>query len=303
MTELTWLWIPLTIGAAFAQTLRNAAQRHLTGQLGMLGATLIRFLYGVPFVALWLGVVRYASASPLPTPDLPFVAWILVAALGQTAGTALLLRAMTERNFAIGLVYSKIEIVQVALFSVVVLGDPLSLLTCVAIALATLGVVLLSPRVPGTGKLLRPWTDKAAWFGFASGAGFAISVVGYRSASLALQAGNPFVGAAYASLWGQVIQILLLLGWLTLRNPAVFGALAREWRLSLFAGFVGALASLAMVTALTFEPAAHVRTLSLIEVLFTYAISLQVFRQAISRRELAGIVLVVLGVGLIAATS
>ena len=169
MTGLTWLWIPLTIGAAFAQTLRNAAQRHLTGQLGMLGATLIRFLYGVPFIALWLGIVRYAAASPLPAPDLPYVAWILVAAVGQTAGTALLLRAMTERNFAIGLVYSKIEIVQVALFSVVVLGDPLSLLTCVAIALATLGVVLLSPRVPGTGKLSRPWTDKSGMVRFRLG--------------------------------------------------------------------------------------------------------------------------------------
>src|SRR6266851_1509240 len=120
LASLPWLWMPITIGAAFAQTLRNAAQRHLTGELGMLGATLIRFLYGVPFVALWLGIVRHATASPLPAPNLAFVAWILVAALGQTAGTALLLRAMTERNFAIGLVYSKIEIVQVALFSVIV---------------------------------------------------------------------------------------------------------------------------------------------------------------------------------------
>ena len=76
----------------------------------------------------------------------------------------------------------------------------------------------------------------------------------------------------------------------------------QHWKLSL-AGFAGALASLAMVTALALEPAAHVRTLSLIEVLFTYAFSLRVFRQAISRRELVGIVLVVLGVGLIAATS
>ena len=269
----------------------------------MLGATLIRFLYGVPFVALWLGVVHTATASPLPAPNLAFVAWILAAALGQTAGTALLLRAMTERNFAIGLVYSKIEIVQVALFSVVVLGDSLSLLTCIAIALATLGVVLLSPRLPETGKLSRPWTDKAAWFGFGSGAGFASSVVGYRSAALAVHADDIFVGAAYASLWGQAIQILLLVGWLALRNRGVFRALAREWRLSSLAGFAGALASLAMVTALALEPAAHVRTLSLIEVLFTYAFSLRVFRQAISRRELAGIVLVVLGVGLIAATS
>ena len=39
-----WLWIPVTIWAAFAQTLRNAAQRSLTAELGTLGATLVRFL-------------------------------------------------------------------------------------------------------------------------------------------------------------------------------------------------------------------------------------------------------------------
>ena len=38
------LWIPITIGAAAAQTARNAAQRHLTPILGTLGATLVRFL-------------------------------------------------------------------------------------------------------------------------------------------------------------------------------------------------------------------------------------------------------------------
>ncbi|HTQ01217.1 MAG TPA: EamA/RhaT family transporter, partial [Casimicrobiaceae bacterium] len=43
------MWIPITIFAAFAQTVRNAAQRHLVSELGTLGATLVRFLYGLPF--------------------------------------------------------------------------------------------------------------------------------------------------------------------------------------------------------------------------------------------------------------
>ena len=49
-----WLWIPLTIWAGFAQTLRNAAQRHLVGELGTLGATLVRFLFGLPFALIYL---------------------------------------------------------------------------------------------------------------------------------------------------------------------------------------------------------------------------------------------------------
>jgi hypothetical protein len=55
VTHAVWLWIPVTIWAAFAQTIRNAVQRGLTAELGTLGATLVRFLYGLPFAALWLG--------------------------------------------------------------------------------------------------------------------------------------------------------------------------------------------------------------------------------------------------------
>ncbi|MBX9947513.1 MAG: DMT family transporter [Reyranella sp.] len=301
MTALPWLWIPLTIFAAFAQTVRNTAQRRLVDDLGTLGATLVRFLYGMPFLVLWLGLVIGVGGHALPPLTVGFGAWVLVAALSQMAGTALLLRAMAERSFAIGLVYSKSEVIQVALFSVVFLGERLSPLAGFAIVLATLGVILLSPR-PAGHVLARSWADPAALFGLASGSAFAISVVGYRGATLALDAGSPFLGAAGTLFWSQLTQTVLLGAWLLARTPAVVLGALREWRLSLFAGLAGASASAANVTALALESASNVRTLILVEVLFTYLVSLRIFREAISRRELAGIVLVVLGVGIVVAT-
>src|SRR5580704_16021312 len=129
MTALSWAWIPITLGAALAQTLRNAAQRSLTGSLGALGATLVRFLYGLPFAAIWLLVawLGFAGAGAWPVITVPFLVWTVVAALSQIAATALLLRNMEERNFAIGVAYSKSEIIQVALFGLVLLGDRMSL--------------------------------------------------------------------------------------------------------------------------------------------------------------------------------
>ena len=127
-------------------------------------------------------------------------------------------------------------------------------------------------------------------------------MVGYRGASLALGA-DAFLAAAETLFWSQLLQTLLLGAWLLLRTPSVVLGVIREWRLSMFAGGAGAAASLANVTALALEPASHVRTLILIEVLFTYIVSMRVFREAISRRELAGIALVVLGVGAIVVTS
>src|SRR5688572_1944925 len=99
LAALTWLWMPITIFAAFSQTLRNAAQRHLTTGLGTLGATLVRFLYGLPFAALWLAIVWRLEGIDLPAPHLVFIVWVSVGGLGQIIATALLLRAMAERNF------------------------------------------------------------------------------------------------------------------------------------------------------------------------------------------------------------
>mgnify|MGYP006288057495 FL=1 len=298
-----WLWIVLTIFAAAAQTVRNTAQRHLTDQLGTLGATLVRFLYGLPLLGLYLGLVMAVGGFAFPPLTLSFGAWVLVAALSQMAGTALLLRAMTARNFAIGLVYSKSEVIQVALFSVAFLGERPSALTVAAIVVATAGVVLLSPRPVKVAGGQHRWLDRAALFGLGSGAAFAISVVGYRGATLSLHLDSPFLGAAQTLFWSQLVQTLLLGGWLAARAPSVVLAVLREWRLSLFAGAAGASASIANVTALAIESAAHVRTLILVEVLFTYFVSHRVFRERMNRRELAGIGLVLIGVATIVATS
>ena len=85
-----WLWIPITIWAAFAQTLRNAAQRHLISDLGTLGATLVRFLYGLPFALLWLILVAILGDFSLPKVNFSFFCWVLEGAVMQMAATALL---------------------------------------------------------------------------------------------------------------------------------------------------------------------------------------------------------------------
>ena len=114
-----WAWIPLTLWAAFAQTLRNAAQRSLIQEVGTLGATLVRFLYGLPFSIIWLLGVLLVAGQGMPGPNRDFVAWVTLGGVSQIAATALLLRVMTERNFALGVAYSKTEIVLVAVFGLV----------------------------------------------------------------------------------------------------------------------------------------------------------------------------------------
>ena len=52
------MWIAASLIAALAQTGRNAAQAGLTGRLGTVGATGVRFLFGLPFVLIFLAVLQ-----------------------------------------------------------------------------------------------------------------------------------------------------------------------------------------------------------------------------------------------------
>jgi drug/metabolite transporter (DMT)-like permease len=293
-----WLWLPITVFASAAQTMRNAAQRHLTGELGTLGATLVRFLYGLPFAVFWLLLVLGAARAGTPTPDWAFVGWVAGGAVLQLAATAFLLRAMAERNFALGVAYSKTEIVQVAVFGTLFLGDPLTPATAVSVAFATVGVLLLSP---GGGErplvaFARGWTSRAALLGLGSGAGFALSAVGFRGAALELAPAAPPLAAAYTLVWAQAIQVLLLGGWLLVREPEIVRRTLAAWRVSLLAGLMGALASIGWFTAMAMAPVANVRTLGVLELIFSFIVSRRIFRETLGRRELVGIALLALGI-------
>jgi len=298
---IEWAWIPITVFAAAAQTLRNAAQRKLVGELGTLGATLVRFLYGAPFAALWLALVCAVTGAALPRVNATFVFWVVVGGASQILATAALLRAMQARSFALGVAYSKTEILLVALFGLVFLGDHLSLTAVLAVLLGTLSVLLLAPADPERPlrALLSGWSTPAALWGLASGAAFALAAVGFRGATLQTGGAPPVLAAATTLLVGQLLQTAMLGGYLMAREPKVVQAVLQQWRPSLFAGFMGAAASAGWFTAFALETAAHVRTLGLVELVFSYALSLKLFRERFTPRELTGMSLLVAGLVLV----
>ena len=205
---------------------------------------------------------------------------------------------MQERNFALGVAYSKTEVVQVALFAFVALGDRVSLAALFAIACATVGVLLLSPadKERPLRAMLSGWTGRPALLGLASGTAFAFAAVGYRGAALAFD-NVSYLNAAGATLVAALtLQTVVLGGWLLARSPQVVAGVLREWRPSLFAGFMGAAASAGWFTAFAIEAAANVRTLGLVELIFSYVVSLKLFREKLSRLELGGMTLIALGI-------
>lgn len=289
----SWLWAIFTVAAAGGQTLRNAMQKELTTTLGTVGATHVRFLYGLPFGLLFLTVVLLATGQPLPALNGSMLAWTGMGALTQIGATALLLAALQQRSFVVITALSKTEPVQVALFGLVFLGDHLTLGIAIAIVIATTGVVIMSwPKQANTDTV----SLEGAALGIASGALFGMAAIGYRGGVLALEAPNFVVGASTTLVVGLLVQVVLLSAYLLWRDRPTLIALFKAWRPSITAGFMGAFASQMWFLALTVETAAKVRTLGLVEILFAQALSRSVFKQGIASREALGIALIVLGV-------
>ncbi|MFZ0425883.1 MAG: EamA/RhaT family transporter [Xanthobacteraceae bacterium] len=294
MTAYPWFWIVFTIIAAAAQTVRNAMQRELTGSLGTLGATHVRFLFGFPFALLFLAALMLWTGAPLPHPAWTFWLWVCGGSAAQIAATALMLVAMGERSFVVTIAYIKTEPIQVAIFGLIFLGDVVTLPMMIAILVATTGVVVTSTKPGGMVGGMRP-----TLIGLASGGMFALSAIGYRGGILNLGLPNYMMSATFTLAVGLIITTAMLSAYLLVRAPAVMPAIMGVWKRSLFAGFMGAFASQFWFLAFALATAASVRTLALVEVLFAQIISRFAFGQKTSGREAIGMVLVVAGVVLL----
>ena len=288
------LWAVFTVIAAAAQTVRNATQRELTQKLGTMGATHVRFLFGLPFALVFLVGVTIVLGRAPPRPQPTYWLWVLDGAGMQFAATALMLIAMGERSFVVTIAYIKTEPIQVALFGLILLGDPVTLPMAIAIVTATAGVILMSVKPGALAAGLKP-----TLMGLGSGALFGLSAIGFRGAILSLHDPSFVMAATFTLVIGLALQTIVLTAYLYLRAPHVLFAIFRVWQPSLFAGFMGALASQFWYLAFAIATAASVRTLALVEVVFAQAISRFMFRQPTSARDGLGIVLIVAGVVLL----
>lgn len=292
---MLWLWV--TLAAAATQTGRNAAQSSLTARIGTLGATQVRFLFGLPFAAVFLALVVLLTGEAPPAIPLRAAGFIAVGAIAQIAATALMLRAMAGSGFAITTAWIKTEPVQVALFAAVVLGESLTLPALAAIALATAGVLVMTLRPGVAGQLAQ--VGAPAWMGLAAAALFGIAAIGFRGGILGLPEGGFLIRASTALVLGLALQSAALGLWMALFDRAAIRACLGVWRASLGAGFLGALASQLWFIGFSLTTAANVRTVALIEVVFAQIVARIVFGQRTTVRQLTGMVILMAGVALL----
>ena len=196
------LWVPVTLMASSAQTLRNAMQRDLIGPLGAVGAAQVRFLFGLPFAALFLLGLMAATGLSAPPLTAPNLGWTAFGAASQVIATAMMLAAMRTRSFVVAVAFTKTEAAQIALFGLVALNNPPTVALIAAIALASIGVALMAAQ--SRKELARDW--RSAALGLTSATFFAFAAIAFRSAVIGVMSPLRALAASLILVAGLAIR-------------------------------------------------------------------------------------------------
>jgi drug/metabolite transporter (DMT)-like permease len=291
------LWIPITIGAATAQTLRFMLQKRLKGMaLSTAGATFARFIYSSPLVAVI--AITYATASGQGLPAIPAAFWpyAFAGGMSQILATMCVVALFSHRNFAVGITFKKTEVLLSALFGFLILGDTFTPLTIVAMMIGLAGVILLSDPPGGIGPWHQRIFNRATALGLGAGVLFGISGNGYRGASLSLAEGDVFYRAIITLALVTAFQTIAMALWLVWRERGEVGRVLAAWRVAGLVGITSMIGSICWFTAFTLQNAAYVNAVGQIELLFSLMIGAFVFGEKVSLREWQGLALLTVSI-------
>lgn len=291
------IWIPVTIAAAALQVARNAAQRSVMGGAGPWGATLVRFLFGLPFAIVFAAIAYLVTDGPQANATLRF--WLACGAGAglQMAATAALLTAMQRSSFALGTAMQQSGLPFALVWGVLLFGDTITAAQWTGGLIATAGLAALSwPR--GAVKMQRG----AALAGLGAGGMFALSANCFRQASLTFDPSHLAYSAFVTVMVVQALQSVVLTSILLVRNPDAVLAVLAAWRKSLGAGFCGAAASGLWFTAMALSPVGPVRAVGVVEIPLAALAGRRLFAERLTRLQIAaglvtaaGVVMAALG--------
>jgi drug/metabolite transporter (DMT)-like permease len=281
------LWVGVTVAAAMTQTVRFMIQKQLKSSgLSTGGAAFSRFLFGAPLALMLSAISLHVMDQRLPDMRAGFWAYVLAGGVAQIIATHLTVAILALRNFAVGVAFTKTETVQVALFSAVILGETVGIGGWAAILIGLAGVLCLTRR----GEQGQ-WLSRSTVYGVVAGGLFALSAVCYRGAALELGEGPAFLRAIVTLACVTSFQTLAMGAWMRLFEAGELTRVVQSWRRTIWVGVTGMLGSLFWFYAFALQNAAYVRALGQVELLFTLLISYFVFRERLTWREGAGMML------------
>ena len=293
------LWVIITILAAFSQNLRSAFQKKLQNDLSDIGATNVRFLFGLPFAIIYFLFLHNSYEVTLTSIPNKFILFALIGGVSQIIATFLLLKIFNYKNFAVGTTYSKTEPIQALFFSILILGETTSYMGVIGIIIGIFGVIFISYKSNKLSYDNKPDSKTSIYLGLLSGALFGIAAVMFRGASLSLNLDNLLYSSGLTLLVALFIQTTLLGIYLLITDKNQILLSFDNFKDCTIVGFFGALASMCWFYAMSIQNVAYVRALGQIELVFTILMTLIYFKEKISFREIIGICFILIGITVI----
>lgn len=304
------MWIAITLLAACLQIARTSEQHRLRVHLNTVEAGYARFVYAFPVTCVLLGLWLLGSPS-LPATNLTFWGGVVGGGIAQILATLALLHSFKLRDFAIGTIYAKTEVLFVGAGSAVILGEPLTSLGWLGVLICLVGVAWLAlSRTTGddtgdtgdTGDTdatgISNLLDPAAGFGVLAACGFALAAIGIRGASSSLE--GSVVTRALMTLTVMLgVQTLLQGIAIAQSSASSLRRVAAAWRPATLVAGLSLSGSFAWATAMTLENAAKVRTLGQIEIILAFAIGVAVHNEHHRRSEYVASAVAAAGIGLL----
>ncbi len=291
-------WVLITAIASLSQTLRSVFQKNLIEDVGVLTSAYSRFIFALPFVTL-LAVFFLDTQELVILKNFSSAAWffLITASICQILFTIILIKLFTLRSFAIGVAFSKTEVIQTTLLEIIILGFILTSQVFLAIIIGFIGMLFMSKQ-----KLIGKMGYNSLFFkqvtlGVSCGIFLGLSSVLYKVA----------LDTVTSDL---IYKKVLVLSFLALAfQSAIFGTyiivaegtqnalkLMLIWKRGLPVGFFACAATLCWFYAFSLVDATLVRAVGQLEIVFSVMISFIFYKERITGFELIGMSLITISI-------
>ena len=291
-------WVLITAIASLSQTLRSVFQKNLIEDVGVLASAYSRFIFALPFVAL-LAVFFLDTQELVILKNFSSTVWVFLisASICQILFTIVLIKLFTLRSFAIGVAFSKTEVIQTTLLEIIIIGFILTSQVLLAIIIGFIGMLFMSKQKLIGNMGYNTLFFKQVTLGVSCGIFLGLSSVLYKLA----------LDTVTSDL---IYKKVLVLSFLALAfQSAIFGIyilvtegtqnalkLMLIWKRGLPVGFFACAATFCWFYAFSLVDATLVRAVGQLEIVFSVLISFVFYKERITGFELIGMSLITISI-------
>ncbi len=289
-------WIILTLLAAIFQSIRTCLQKDLSKKLSPIFITWGRFLFGLPFALIYLSFL-IISFFELPSINIKFLFYCFLAGVSQIIGSIMQTSLLRDRNFAVGIAYSKTETILAAIFAYIIFSEKISLYEIIAIIIGSCGVMILSLMGNSKKFSLENLKTKTSLIGLTLGIFHAFTAIFIREASLTLNT-KYLISAGFTLFCVMFIQASVLTIYLIYKKLVDFSDIKNisAYKELFLLGFIGVVTSVFWYSAYSIQTAALVNAVGQVELILSIIATRLVFKEKIKKYEKLGIALIIIAV-------